>query len=115
MSVKHDWRSNPKFSKSTEYSLTEYGREVLQSRPGGRNDVQSVLETLYLQGQRHNGLHGDAIVLFKNGWHKKDVIAALTKKNRLSAVGPDGCAFDESDLLRQVGRAEDFVQKVKTK
>nr|BFD65118.1 hypothetical protein HAGR004_01400 [Bdellovibrio sp. HAGR004] len=115
MSEGPKWRSNPKFSKSTEYSLTDYGREALQSRPGGRNDVQSVLETLYMKGKRHNDLHSDAMILFKNGWHKKDVIAALTKKNRLSAGGPDGCAFDEVDLFRQVDRAEDFVQKVKTK
>ncbi len=109
----HDWRSNPKFSRATEYSLTEYGRDVLQSRPDGRSDVQSVLETLYMSGQRHNGLNSDAIILFTCGWRKEDVIAVLTKKNKLSAEGPDGCAFDEDDLARQIDRAEEFVKKVK--
>lgn len=114
LSEKHKWRSNPKFSKATEYSLTEYGREVLQSRPGGRrSDVQSVLETLYMQGQRHIGLHSDAIILFKNNWHKEAVVAVLTEKNRLSAEGSDGCSFDEADLNRQIDQAEKFVRKVK--
>lgn len=109
------WRSNPKKSKATEYALTEYGRHILGSNPIGKQDVQSVLETLYSDGERHNGLNADAITLFRSNWTKDKIIEALKEKNRISAECENGCDYDEADLLHQVDRAESFVKNFRKK
>ncbi|MBX9768030.1 MAG: hypothetical protein K2X47_12225 [Bdellovibrionales bacterium] len=109
------WRSNSKLSRATEYRLTDHGRKIFQSDPRDAVDVHAVLETLYVKGERHNGLYQNAIVLFRSGWAKPKIYKILYDKNKRSSEGIHACAFDESDIRRQIDRAEDFVKNMKKK